>query len=156
MSDATRVVYDCNTFVQAFASPGGPAGRCVQLALDGKVQLFVSPAVLAELRDVLFRPKVIAQLHLRPDRIDAFIEAMAAAATMIDSFAAAFEYPRDPDDAHYVNLALAAGARLIVSRDNDLLDLMSPTSPDALDFQRRFPSIRVLDPVAFLAEVAAS
>ena len=60
MTAVMRVVFDCNTLLQGLASPGGPAGRCVQLALDGKVSLFVSPAVVEELRDVASRPKVFA------------------------------------------------------------------------------------------------
>ena len=46
MTDTTRVVFDCNTFLQGLAAPGGPAGRCVQLAIDGKISLFLSPAFL--------------------------------------------------------------------------------------------------------------
>jgi hypothetical protein len=38
-------------------------------------------------------------------------------------------------------------------RDNDLLDLMKPTTPD-VNFQKRFPFLRILDPVAFLKEIA--
>jgi len=56
-------------------------------------------------------------------------------------------------NAHYVNLALAADARLIVSRDNDLLDLMDSTKPGAIAFQKQYPSLRVLNPVVFLREV---
>ena len=61
MTTGTRVVYDCNTFLQALASPQGPAGRCMQFAIDRKVNLFISPVVIAELRDVTSRPKVIAK-----------------------------------------------------------------------------------------------
>jgi hypothetical protein len=48
MSDATRdkVVYDCNVYLQFLFNRNGPSGRCVSLALDGHVQLFVSDAVL--------------------------------------------------------------------------------------------------------------
>jgi predicted nucleic acid-binding protein len=31
-----------------------------------------------------------------------------------------FEYERDTDDAHYIDLAVACRAKLIVSRDRDL------------------------------------
>lgn len=64
-------------------------------------------------------------------------------------------YDRDPDDAHYVNLALAADARLILSRGKDLLDLMDSTKPEAAEFQKRFPTLRILNPVGFLREVAS-
>jgi uncharacterized protein len=67
-----------------------------------------------------------------------------------------FTYERDPDDAHYVNLALAANANLIVSRDRDLLDLADTTRPEAIEFRRQFPTLRILEPVQFLRELDAA
>ena len=44
MSDPpTKVVYDCNIFVQALINLTGPAARCVRKAADGEVLQFVSP-----------------------------------------------------------------------------------------------------------------
>ncbi len=153
MTATTRVVFDCNTFLQALAAPEGPAGRCVQLAMDGTVSLYLSPVVLEELRDVTGHPKVIAKLHLATDRVEDFFEAIEIAATLLDGFPEVFSYQRDPDDAHYVNLALAADAKLIVSRDNDLLDLMDSSKPEAAEFQMHYPTLRILNPVGFLREV---
>jgi predicted nucleic acid-binding protein len=48
----------------------------------------------------------------------------------------------------YINLAIAAAADYLASRDKDLLDLMQD-----LDFTTRFPGIRVLDPVSLLREI---
>ena len=39
---------------------------------------------------------------------------------------------------------------MIVSRDNDLLDLMAGTDADAVAFRTAYPAVCVLDPVAFL------
>jgi putative PIN family toxin of toxin-antitoxin system len=153
MMAAKRVVFDCHTLLQGLASPGGPAGRCVQLALEGKVGLFISPAAFEELRDVTSRPRVIAKLGLAAERVQEFMEAVEIAATVLSGFPEVFTYQRDPDDAHYVNLALAADAKLIVSRDRDLLDLMDAGKPEAADFQRRFPGLRILEPVAYLREI---
>jgi predicted nucleic acid-binding protein len=66
----TRVVFDCNTFLQALSSPNGPAGRCMQLAIDGWVALFISPQVMQELRGVTVRPNVIVKLRLVSDRVE--------------------------------------------------------------------------------------
>ena len=156
MTTSPRVVFDCNTFLQALASPNGPAGRCVQLAIDGKVERFLSPTVLEELYDVASRPKVVAKLHLSPVRTQEFIEVIKVTATVLVGFLEPFVCERDPDDGHYVNLAVAANAKLIVSRDKDLLDLMDSTKPHAADFQDRFPLLRILDPVSFLREVGDS
>ena len=67
-----------------------------------------------------------------------------------------FAYRRDPDDAHYVNLVLAVGAKLIVSRDKDLLDLADMANPEAAEFTKRYPGLRILNPVSFLFEIGAS
>jgi hypothetical protein len=40
--------------------------------------------------------------------------------------------------------------RYLVSRDNDLLDLMDQTKPEGKGFAERFPGLQILDPVAFL------
>ena len=152
MMGATRVVFDCNVLLQGLAAPEGPAGHCVQLAIDGKVTLFISRSVLEELREVTSRPKVIAKLHLIAERVEEFFEAIQIAATLLEGFPETFIYSRDPDDAHYVNLAIAADAKLIVSRDKDLLDLMDASRPEANDFQMRYPSLRILDPVGFLRD----
>ena len=145
-----RVVFDCNLYVQALRSPLGPAGRCIQLALDGKISLFISPTILEELRDVTSRPKVVAKLELVRGRVEDFVEAIESAATILEGFAEPFNYDRDPDDAHYVNVALAAQARLIVSRDKDLLDLMDLRTPSGAEFHRNYPELLILDPVQFL------
>jgi putative PIN family toxin of toxin-antitoxin system len=156
MLEPTRAVFDCNTLLQALAAPHGPAGRCVQAAFDAKVQLFISPVVIEELIDVASRPKVARKLRITLDRLQQFIQALQIAATAITTIPPLFEYARDPDDAHYVNLALAANARLIVSRDNDLLDLMTADFPEAQDFRHRFPTLEVLTPVQFLQQLPAS
>ena len=50
-----------------------------------------------------------------------------------------FAYPRDPKDEPYVNLAVAAAADYVVTRDKDLLDLMTGHTDEAKAF-RRFPA----------------
>jgi len=60
-----------------------------------------------------------------------------------------FTLERDPKDEPYVNLALATGAQYLVSRDRDLLDLMS-----VADFRQRYPALNILDPPAFLRALA--
>ena len=86
MTTGERVVFDSNIFLQALAAPGGPAGRCVQLAIEGKVKLFVSPAVLGEVREVASRPQVVAKLHLVADRVQEFLQAIELAATVLVGF----------------------------------------------------------------------
>ena len=72
--------------------------------------------------------------------------------TPLEGFPEVFTCQRDPKDAQYVNLALAADAKLIVSRDRDLLDLMDLATRDGSAFHKRFPSLRIVDPVQFLQD----
>jgi len=67
-----------------------------------------------------------------------------------------FELPRDPDDESYLNLAIEAEARFLVTRDRDLLDLMRWDTKEGRDFQSRFRQLKILDLVAFLKEIEAS
>ena len=155
MSSDIRAVFDCNTLLQALASPRGPAGECIQIAIEGEIRLFISTFVVDELRDVTSRPTVVRKLRLIPERVNEFIRAIEFVGTFLDVFPEPFSYSRDPDDARYVNLALAANAKMIVSRDRDLLDVMDQVRPEGRDFQKRFPKRRVLGPVELLSEIKA-
>ena len=72
---------------------------------------------------------------------------------MIDNPPHVFEFPRDPDDAHYIDLAVAAKARLVVSRDEDLLSLRDTGTEAGRDLVARFPELTILTPPEALALV---
>ncbi len=140
------VVFDCMIYLQAAISARGPAHALIQAAEVLAVRLYVSQDVLAEVLDVLTWPPSRRRFpHLTEARVRGFLAQIPEYAVLVDDVPHVFEYPRDPKDEKYVDLALAAGARYLVSRDKDLLDLMEDE-----DFLRRFPGLTVLDPVAFL------
>jgi predicted nucleic acid-binding protein len=56
------VVFDCVVFVQALARRKGPAAACKELIDQGRAALFMSPAILAEVGEVLRRPKIQQKL----------------------------------------------------------------------------------------------
>jgi putative PIN family toxin of toxin-antitoxin system len=148
-----RVVFDCNVYFQALISPGGPAGRLFALAAVQRVKLFISAYVFAELRELTEEPKVGTKYQLTVEILDEFFEKLTTAAVFIETVPRVFEFPRDPDDAHYVDLAVAAGAKLIVSRDKDLLSLADSSTPEGRDFKTRFPDLQVLTPPQLLAVI---
>jgi predicted nucleic acid-binding protein len=55
---SVRAVFDCMLFLQAATNEAGPAFACFQLVEAGEVSLYVSPEILAEVRDVLNRPSI--------------------------------------------------------------------------------------------------
>jgi predicted nucleic acid-binding protein len=56
-------------------------------------------------------------------------------------------------DEPYINLAVEAEADYIISRDKDLLDLMTGYTEECKDFRRRFRPLKVIAPVEFLKEL---
>jgi predicted nucleic acid-binding protein len=124
----------------------GPAYACLALAESNAVRLYISPAILAEVRDVLGRPDITAKFpSLTPERVDLFVQKLAALAVVVDDPADANFPLADADDLPYLNLAVAANVGYIVSRDKGLRDLMGNPG-----FFKRFPHLRVVDPFGFL------
>ena len=78
---------------------------------------------------------------------------MKSTADTINHIPKRFSYQRDVDDEPYINLAVAANADYLVSRDKDLLDLMTSYADECKDFRRRFRPLKVIDPVEFLNEI---
>lgn len=151
------IVCDCMVFVQAVANEDGPAAKILDLMDAGEVRLYVSEQILREVREVMSRPKLRAKLSgLTDERIEAFFQRLERQAFWLREVTDQFDFRRDPKDAPYVNLAVAADAAFIVSRDNDLLDLMSKHDDDSKEFRQRFRPLKVVTPEAFLAEVERS
>lgn len=61
-----------------------------------------------------------------------------------------FSYSRDPDDEPYLNLAIEVKADYLVSRDNDLLDLMDWNKEAGREFQKQFRLLKIVSPQEFL------
>jgi putative PIN family toxin of toxin-antitoxin system len=142
-------VFDCVVYVQAAINDQGPAAACLTLVESGDVTLFASLAILAEVRDVLSRNRLRKRFpRLTDTRVEHFLQHIGEIAQLHSSVPSVFTLQRDADDALYVDVALGAGAQFLVSRDKDLLDLMSDSA-----FRSQYPNLTILDPVQFLAAV---
>lgn len=145
------VVYDCMVFLQGLISESGVAVNCFELFENGIVELFVSEEVLEEIKDVITRPKLQAKYpRLTNERAEKLIEVLRAKATVIKHVPSVFNYARDPKDEKYINLAAAAGAQYIISRDTDLLDLMTGFDDDSKEFRQKFRPLKIIEPLEFL------
>lgn len=153
---STLAVYDCMLFFRAVSQPKR-VRPIFDLVDQGQVTLCFSPEVLAEIRDGLTRPKLLAKYQaITSAAVDAFLAQQLRAAKWISDVPEEYCLVRDPKDSKYVNLALAAAAPYLVTTDRDLLDLMEPTSTVGQDFRARFAGIRILEPAAFQAVVIGS
>ena len=151
MTDKPRVVFDCNVLLQTAAREKSVAAKCLNLAESGLIQICMSREVLAEAEDVLNRPEIRAHFpDLSDEIIGAFLKRLQQLSVLVRSVPKKFSYPRDEDDEPYINLAVAAGADFIISRDKDLLDLMTGHTDECKEFRQRFRPLRVMEPVEFL------
>lgn len=149
-----RVVFDCNVFVQGIANRHSPARKALRLFFNGAISVFVSEAILREIRNVLSRPEVRQRLPGINDRIvNAFLTRLEAKAILTTNVPEEYRYERDPDDEMYINLAIVANASYLVSRDQDLLDLTTTSTDVARQFRTRYPFLRILKAADFIAEM---
>jgi len=144
-------------FVQAVANESGPAARILDLLDERKITVYVSKLVLSEARYVLARPDVRLNLrNITYIAVEALFERLTQRATLIRQVPRRFVYQRDPNDEPYINLAVATKADYLVSRDNDLLDLMRWDTEEGRAFQQRFRFLKVVTPEVLLTEIEAN
>jgi uncharacterized protein len=150
-----RVIYDCNVLLQALLSRKGASFRCIQRVWDGNVTLILSTTVLGEVRRILAQPFVVAKNpEITQRRIEAFLTELVFRAEVVRDVPRMQALQRDPKDACYLDLAVAAEVEFIVTRDRDLLDLPQDHSLDAKQFRQLSRNrIQILDPQSFLAEI---
>jgi len=117
-----RLVLDTNTVVSGLLWDGPPS-LLQEAARDGKIDLYTTPALLAELGRVLARRKFLSPLERIRASVDELIEGYAALAQLVRPALIAPVVLADPDDDHVLACALAAQADLIVSGDSHLLNL---------------------------------
>lgn len=134
-----KLVIDTNLWMSRLLMPGGTAARAVDHALTWGIPL-MSEETLAELSDVLSRDKFDRYVS-REDR-QHFLRLLGGIVRMIpvtQHIAAC----RDPKDDKFLDVALSGEARLILTGDQDLLEL------------HPFHGIEILSPADFLRKPLA-
>jgi len=150
-----RAVFDCNIFIQALLNPQGITAQCLDAVRNKRVKLYLSKAALDEIRDVILRPNILVRLpDATAEQIEAFIEDIINISSFIKIVPPSFKYERVPKDEMIVDLAAACKADYIVSRDKDLLDLMTSFHSEGKEFRQKFRPLRIVEPVEFLKIVA--
>lgn len=114
-----RLVLDTNVVASALLWGGTPR-LLLQAARDKRVQLFTSTPLLAELTDILGRPKFGKKIEASLLTVDQLVDYYAALTTLVRPTPTPRIAP-DPDDDVVIGTALAAKALAIVTGDKPLL-----------------------------------
>src|SRR5437867_12050512 len=150
MSEAWHaVVFDCNVFAGGLINPTGSAGECIERVLDGELVLFLSEFVIGEIRRIP-QKETPRRLGVTDEKVQALLSRLLPVCHLVENPPSVYQHPIDPKDSHYVDLAVASDAKLIVSRDKHLLNLSDASKPGAAEFIAQFPQLQVLDPAQLL------
>jgi uncharacterized protein len=134
MSDRPRFVLDTNVMVDALCFATSFGRRAFGI-VRARGEIVYSMATLAELVEVLYRPRL--QRYITEEERRRFLSLFRQQATLI-SPSVEIRACRDPKDDKFLELAVSANAKLILTRDQALLDL----DP--------FQGIRLRQPQAFI------
>lgn len=140
MSLLNRAVFDTSTLISAMLRPSSVPRQAFVSAL-GSHTLFVSPETIAELGQVLRRPKFDA--YAAPAERATFLAKYSQGTTLLIPDARSEQTAngacRDPKDCKFLALAMACNPGMLVSSDDDLLSL------------KKWRGTQILSPAAFLA-----
>jgi len=114
-----KVVFDTNVYISAFITKGGKAEQAWRLALEGKVEVCTSVAILTEMAG-----KLREKFHWRDELIKATIKHIAKTAKVIKPLIKINMLSDEPDN-RILECAQGAGAEIIVTGDKHLLDLVA-------------------------------
>ena len=109
----------------------------LQAVVCGRVQCYISFAMLAELREVLQRPK----FGLSSEQVLAFVQELQEVCQVVSPTKRVHVVSADPDDDAVLECALEASAKLIASGDEHLLQLV------------QWRGVRMLSPADALAVI---
>lgn len=105
-----KIVLDTNVLVSGLLQPFGPSGQIVRLVASGELSLCHDPRLLAEYREVLLRKK----FSFDPERIEILLEEIRTGGVPVAARPLATRLP-DADDEPFLEVALAGGARCLVT-----------------------------------------
>ena len=115
-----KVVLDANVLVSA-AIQTGPSYRLVAHWLDrGGIEVVICPALLAEVEDVLDRPRLRERVD--PELAQLYIAAVRRVADVVGDPVPIAATTRDADDDYLVALGREHSVDWIVTGDKDLLE----------------------------------
>jgi predicted nucleic acid-binding protein len=130
------IVLDTNILVAARLRDGGSARAVLRACLRQQYQPVLGPALLAEYEDVLARDDLFAGSVLSARERDAVFDGFLSRCRWVEVFYAWRPNLPDEADNHLIELAVAASAEAIVTRN--LRDLSRG--------ELKFPSVRVVSP----------
>jgi uncharacterized protein len=135
-----RAVIDTNLIVSYLLTQSETTSRLVGHWEQGHFAYLISPAMLNELREVVYRPRLRQHMSVDPAVL---LDLVEADAEMVPGELILSGVCRDPKDDLFIACAVEGQAAYLVTGDADLLDMMvyqGVTMIRAYDFVRLLDS----------------
>lgn len=106
-----------------------------------------------EYHDVLGRAELIGgRTPIGEDAVKLLIDRLRYLAEFIDPVRARFRFDRDPEDACFLELAIAGNATHLVTHDKDLLTLSKAHTDAGKRFRQRLRKLKIQEAGAMLKD----
>ncbi|MFZ1201165.1 MAG: putative toxin-antitoxin system toxin component, PIN family [Desulfobacterales bacterium] len=133
-----KIVVDTNVLVSGLLTPFGSSGEIVRMAFSGELLLSIDARILSEYQDVLHRPK----FNFNKNQSGILIDFIKHYGQFVSSSPIANRLP-DPDDEPFLEVAIAGGARSLVTGNaahfplplREGIDVFSPS--EFIEFYRK-------------------
>jgi putative PIN family toxin of toxin-antitoxin system len=134
------IVVDTNVLIRATFRKRSPVSLRIYQAIKEQVCILAtSPAILAEIRDVISRDYIIALTHTTPAQRTRFMHELDDISLLTSGQGTITQESRDREDNKFLVCASEAQADYLITSDDDLLDL------------KTHESTRIIPPQEFVA-----
>ncbi len=134
-----RAVIDTNLIVSYLLAQGETISRLIDHWEQGHFIYLISPDMLGELREVVYRPRLRQHMAVDPAVLLDLIEADAE---MVPGELVLSGVCRDPKDDPFIACAVEGNAAYLVTGDTDLLDM---TAYQGVTMIRAYDFVSLLD-----------
>ncbi len=117
-----RAVLDTNLIVSYLLTQSETMSRLIDHWEQGHFVYLLSPVMLNELREVVYRPRLRQQMRVDPAVL---LEVIEADAELVPGSLVLSGVCRDPKDEPFITCAVEGNAAYLVTGDADLLDMVT-------------------------------
>jgi uncharacterized protein len=130
------VVVDTSVFISALLGPNGASRAVLRGCLEGKLQPLMGAALSAEYEALMSRASVFERCRLNVQERNALFDAFLSTCRWTTIYFGWRPNLRDEGDNHVIELAVAGGARVLITKN----------VRDFRAAELHFPGLRVLPP----------
>lgn len=138
------IVVDTNVLVAAVLKEGGSSREVVRACLDGRLQPLIGASLFAEYESVLLRSELLARSSLSAAERERLFDGFLSVCRWVRIYFLWRPNLRDEADNHLIELAVAGGARALVTKNER----------DFRGSELQFPELRVVHPDRLAKELS--